>query len=337
MADSTLNAIRTKVRRLTRTPSEAQLSTAELDQYINTFVLYDLPEHLRLFNLKQTFTFYTNPYQDVYENISDPAFSQNPLFDFKNRFISINPPAYIAGWQVLWTQSREQLFNIYPQTNAIASIGVIGDGVTNSFSGTLANVPVQANNVLFDSVGVNNEGLSVFDAPLFPSDGTGTLFDSNTNIAVGAINYVTGAYTFSFSAAPGVGRAINSQTIPYVPSLPQTICYFNDSFILRPIPDQPYRVDVEVYVQPTEMLDTTQHPELNQWWQLYALGAARKIFQDKLDMDSLSLIQQEFEDQMAMALRRTIVQNTNERVATIYTENTQGPNNNGFWWGTGNF
>ena len=39
---STLQTIRTKVRRLTRTPSTAQLSDDDLDQYINTFVVYDL-------------------------------------------------------------------------------------------------------------------------------------------------------------------------------------------------------------------------------------------------------------------------------------------------------
>lgn len=335
MADSTLTAIRTKVRRLTRSPSPAQISDAEIDQYINTFVLYDLPEHLRLFNLKRTFTFYTNPYQDVYTtNTTNP---QDPLYNFKNKYISVNPPAYISGWQVLWTQSREQLFNIYPQTNAIASLGPIGDGVVATFSGTLSAIPVQAGNVLFDSIDDANQGMAIYDIPNEPSDGTGILYNSTTNLPAGDINYVTGDYIVTFPSPPGVGQAINSQTIPYVPSLPQTICYFNDSFILRPIPDQPYRVDVEVYVQPTEFIDAAQNPELNQWWQYIALGAARKIFQDKLDMDSVGLIQQEFEDQQAMVLRRTIVQNTNERVATIYTENTQGPNNNGFWWGTGNF
>ena len=223
MADSTLQAIRTKVRRLTRSPSQAQLSDADLDQYINTFVLYDLPEHLRLFNLHRTFTFFTNPYQDVYGNIDDPSQSQNPFYNFKNKYISVNPPAYIAGWQVLWTQSREQLFNIYPQTNAIASIGTVGNGVTTSFSGTLSAVPVLPGNVLFDSVSITNTGLSLYDVPTVPSNGTGFLFDSNTNLAAGTINYVTGAYSFTFPSAPQAGAAINSQTIPYVPSLPQTI------------------------------------------------------------------------------------------------------------------
>ena len=38
MADSTLSAIRTKVRLLTRTPSLNQMSNATLDNYINTFI-----------------------------------------------------------------------------------------------------------------------------------------------------------------------------------------------------------------------------------------------------------------------------------------------------------
>ena len=68
MADSTLTAIQQKVRRLTRSPSEAQLTTAQLNQYINTFVLYDFPEQIRLLNLRTTFSFYTEPYIDVVYN-----------------------------------------------------------------------------------------------------------------------------------------------------------------------------------------------------------------------------------------------------------------------------
>ena len=52
---TTLGAIRAKVRRLTLSPSDAQLTTAQLDEYINTYVVYDFPETLRTFNLKTTF------------------------------------------------------------------------------------------------------------------------------------------------------------------------------------------------------------------------------------------------------------------------------------------
>src|ERR1700677_2557338 len=105
----TLAQIEQKIRRLTRSPSTAQLSPADLDNYINTFVVYDFPEHLRMFNLRTTFNFWCNPYQDIY--------------------ISIHDPVYIAGYQSFYTQSPEQFYGIYPQTNNIQAIGPIGDGV----------------------------------------------------------------------------------------------------------------------------------------------------------------------------------------------------------------
>jgi hypothetical protein len=43
MADSTLGAIRTKVRRLTRSPNTAQITDNQIDEYVNTFILYDFP------------------------------------------------------------------------------------------------------------------------------------------------------------------------------------------------------------------------------------------------------------------------------------------------------
>jgi hypothetical protein len=63
---SNLQAIQTKVRRLTRSPSESQISNDQINDYINTFILYDFPEHLRLFSLRTLLTFYTQPGVDVY-------------------------------------------------------------------------------------------------------------------------------------------------------------------------------------------------------------------------------------------------------------------------------
>ena len=40
MADSTLNAIRIKIRRITRSPSPSQISDATIDEYVNTFIHY---------------------------------------------------------------------------------------------------------------------------------------------------------------------------------------------------------------------------------------------------------------------------------------------------------
>jgi hypothetical protein len=110
---TTLESIKIKVRRLTRTPSEAQLSETDLENYINTAVVYDFPEQLRMFNLRKTFSFWTNPFQDRYPtDINSFAGAiNNPLYNFQNRVLTTHPPVYIAGFQSFFTQSREQFFN----------------------------------------------------------------------------------------------------------------------------------------------------------------------------------------------------------------------------------
>lgn len=325
---STLTQIRTKVRRLTRSPSTAQLTDADIDTYVNTFVLYDFPEHLRLFSLRTTFTFYAEPFIDTYStNITVPT---HPLYNFKNKYISVHPPVYIAGYNSLFSQSREQFFAIYPMTNNIASIGTAGDGVTTAFSGTLSNIPVLRNNVLFSSVDTANNGLSLID------DGAGNLVvPNNITVPLGTINYVTGAFTFTFSTAPASGQAINSQTVPYVASLPQAMLFYKDYFTLRPVPDQPYRVDMEVFIRPTQLLDNPGDqpiPDFAEWWQYISYGASKKVFEDRMDLDSVQQIMPEFKKQESLIQRRTIVQNTNERTATIYSEQTEyGPGAGNGW------
>lgn len=363
MSDSTLSAIQTKVRRLTRSPSDAQLSTTQINEYINTFVLYDFTEHLRLFSLRTTFTFYANPFQDVYptDTASFVGVTTNPLYNFQNLYITTHDPVYIAGYPSFFSQSRSQFFGIYPIVNNIASIGTTGDGVTTTFTGNIAStgnpigsnnvfVPVLQNNVLFDSLDTNNQGLSLVDVPVVSTvtgnpTTTGNLYVPGQEpttpptvvLANNNIDYVTGDFTITFSAAPGSGKTINSQTVPYVPALPQAMLYYDNKFILRPVPDQPYRINIEVYKRPAELLDSGQSPELQEQWQYIAYGAAKKVFEDRMDLESVQMIMPEFKKQQSLVLRRTLVQQTNVRTSTIYTEQTSSQG--GGWWGWygGNF
>jgi len=353
MAIHTLQDIQTKVRRLTRSPSEAQLSTNTLNDYINTFVVYDFPEHLRTFNLRTQFSFYCSPFQDVYPtNINNVAFlpATNPLFDFNNKYITIHPPVFIAGYEVLYSQSQEQFFSIYPKISNIQSIGAVGDGVTTNFIGTInslnfslqnASQPILTNEVLFSSIDINNAGLSLIDQPNVPFNGSGILIDPNTQIPSGTINYLTGAFNLTFPTPPAAGAPINSQTVPYQPSLPQAMLFYDNAFTLRPVPDQPYKINFEVYVAPTDLMSGAgpgpqgqNSPKLDEWWQYIALGSSIKILQDRLDMDTVNLIMPEFRKQQTLIERRTIVQYNNERPATIYTEQV-GVGNYGYGWGGG--
>lgn len=330
---STLDNIRIKVRRLTRSPSTSQLSDSDIDNYVNNFVLYDFPEHLRLFDLRETLTFYTQPNVAVYStNTTVPT---DPLYNFNNQYISVHPPVYIAGYDCMFSQSREQFFGIYPKVNFIGQIAS-GDGATTTFSVTLPNIPVLQHEVLINSIDANNNGLALVDVPT--SNATGNLVVPNTTTVSGTINYITGVCTFTFLTPPAQGATINAQTVPYVPSLPKALLYFDDNFMLGPVPDQTYRVQVEVYVRPTELLSSSQEPNICQWWQYIAYGAAKKVFEDRSDVDGVNIIMPEFKQQELLVLRKTIVQITNQRTSTIYTEQAgTGTGGNGFGWGGGPF
>lgn len=370
---TTLQTIQTKVRRLTRSPSTAQLTDADLDQYINTFVVYDFPEQLRTFNLSTQFSFYTNPGQDVY-NTDIASFSgavNNPLFNFQNLYLTVQPPVYIAGYNSLFSQSREQFFNIYPRINSIVLTAGQGNGTSGPFTGVINSqqsilfpgitqrVSLLQSNVVFSAIGTPGTGellgMVMTDVPLVDG-GTGfklnigNLYDPNSaayNAALtipptvidpnNNINYLTGAYVVNFPMNTVAGTQINSQTVPCIQSLPQGLLFHNNEFTVRPIPDQAYRINFEVFQRPTALLSTSQSPELEEYWQYIAYGASKKIFEDRMDLESVQMIMPEFKMQERLCLRRTIVQNTTQRTATIYEQQTglNGRNENNGWGGFG--
>lgn len=375
MAVSSLLAIQQKVRRITRSLSPAILPDDVLNQYINTYVLYDFPETLRLFNLRSTFNFYTSPFVDVYYS----SVVDSPLYNFTDKYIIADSPIYIAGFQALFSQSREQFFGIYPLVNSIVNIGTYGDGIVTQFTGVInsqqANVPSNTTqlisllqrNVMFSSVDINGNGLALQDTPILDSTtGLPTIyglmynpylfndlpFNPITNLggypqlalpapyigqsgfpAYSYINYLTGQYVINFTTPPAQGIPINSQTVPTNPSLPQALLFYDGKFTVRPVPDQPYKINMEVFIQPTELLANEQTPELSEWWQLIAFSSAKKIFEDRMDYDSLNQMMPSLKEQERLVLRRTIVQQTTQRGSTIYSEQTSPQNGNS--WGSG--
>ena len=343
---STLQQINIKVRRLTRSPSASQITDDQINNYVNTFILYDLPENLKLFSLHKTFSFYCNPYVDRYTtNTTDPT---NQFYNFKNQYLSIAKQVTIAGFPAMLSESREQFYGIYPLTFSINSIA-FGDGVTTLFQGYITSaqagfgggfVPIIRGEVLFSSVDIYNNGLAASDRPR-PNTDFGDLivptsiYNSSPTV-IGFINYITGEYSVDFPTPPqaypqtpppglippypGTPGVVYSQTIPFVPARPQALLYFDDTFILRPVPDIPYKITMECFVRPSVLLNTTDVPQLSQWWQYIAYGAAKKIFEDRMDTDSLQMIMPEFKNQERLVQRRTVVNAASERTATIFTE-----------------
>ena len=311
MSDATLSAlsnIRTKVRRLTRNPSTAQLSDADLDEYVNNFILYDMPAHIELNTFKTVLTFYTKPNIDTYSTSDEPG---EPLYNFKNKYSNIQSPIYIAGEKASFSQSMDSFYSSYPKTESRINAAT-GDGVTTNFTGTLSNIPVLRKHVIFSSVGVAGEDLLITD-----DDGDGIL---SGDIGAGStIDYVTGVYDITFDAAPESQETVYLSTVPYTAYKPSSILFMENEFTVRPVPDGAYSVAVTAYIRPTEMDNATDLPELSEFWQYIAIGSAIKLLQDRLDMDTVQLLMPEFQNQEKLIGRRRIVQNSGKRTATIFT------------------
>ena len=321
MATSTLAQIRKKVRRLTASPDEAQLTTAELDEYIDTVYEQDFPSQLKVWQLKDTYSFVTTPNVDKY------------LFPI-NTYHTADVPVYCDGYQIEYSQSREMFYGQWPFANFQSTINT-GDGlVAGPYTFTLTQIPVLPNNVTISTT--NNAGNQM----VVEDNGSGVLVDFGGTTVRGQINYVTGVGTVTFSAIVPDGAQIIARTVPYVASRPMSILYFQNYFILRPVPDKVYRVVVTVYRTPSQFIDLTAPdaaavPQLNRWWQFLAFGAAIKVLQDRMDTDTIAQVLPFYEEQRSLIVYNTAAQNHNQRAPSIYMGNGLGGVSGSFWGANG--
>lgn len=323
---TTLASIRTKVRRLTGRPSPQQITDSEIDDYVNTFYQYDLPEHLRLFSLRTTFEFMTEANVDEYDLTTLQVVNGNVTDTASNVFYNLSPPAYVAGYQSFYSQNREQFFRVYP---ALADIitSVEGDGTTGPYAFTVADTPILQNSVTLGAIDSTGATVQIVDDPQSRTSGNWKIINSNTSV-VGSINYITGVGTVTFTNTIPSGNEITITFTPYEPSRPQAVLFYDNVITLRPVPDKPYKVCLEAYKTPTALAASGDNPELKGWWQYLAYGAAKKIFEDTQDPEGVNVITPGLREQQDLVIRRTLVQHSNERTATIYTEMTQFPYGN---------
>lgn len=329
MADSSLAAIRDYTRNLTRNPTENQLSTAELDEAINTAYLYNFTGPQTLITLRKTLTFYTQPNVDTYSTTDiDPT---DPLFDFKNRYPVVHRPVYIAGVGATFTEYRNEFYAAFTQTNLIYDTTLRGNGTPGPYVGTLQQKPVLQNNVMFSCLDTNGTAMVVVD---FPTDNVqGILARPNdSGNPLGTINYITGAFSFSFPANTQNGAHVESTTIPYRPAVPTSVLFYDTKFTLRPVPDKAYIVTIDVDSRPTEILGATSEAELKQWWQYIALLAAEHILNKRGDDEGLIRIEPQMLKQQDFVGRQTLSQYASEKRSQTYFTNW-GYNNLQWPWG----
>lgn len=161
------------------------------------------------------------------------------------------------------------------------------------------------------------------------------------NSAGGAIiNYQTGQISgLSFAQPIPAGTPIKIAYNPKVFSIPLSILFYQNSFTLAPVPDAGYTVELTCYRQPIKALlaaSQNGNPELSEWWEIVAVGAAKKIFEDRLDSDGVMYIDKMLKERYDIIETRTYAQLGQKRIYTIYTDQvTYNYANNGF--GVGGF
>jgi hypothetical protein len=146
------------MRRYLKTASNAVLSTDLMIDWVNRFVINDMPARIQLFDYKTKYSFQTSPGIDRYNM---PLYS--PQIEFGggvNQTIGMYPvyqgflgPAYIHGIQCRFETQMSPFFNSFP--NVIQNIpqAAVGDGSAGPYelnfqilpqNAVPANPPVQA-------------------------------------------------------------------------------------------------------------------------------------------------------------------------------------------------
>lgn len=148
------------------------------------------------------------------------------------------------------------------------------------------------------------------------------------------INYQTGEITgLTFAEAIPEGTPIQIQYNPKQFSIPLAIMFFQNQFTLAPVPDAGYTIELTCYRQPIQALlaaDMAGNPELSEWWEILAVGAAKKIFEERLDSDGVMFIDKMLKERYDILETRTYAQIGQERISTIYTDQlTENYGNNG--------
>jgi hypothetical protein len=312
-----LAAIRTKIRRLTKSPSTDQISDVDINGYIDNFYLYEFPSTLNFLKLKDTFIFYTKPNIDTYD-LTDIDGT-----NYLNKYVTFKNPVYIDGYKGTLFTDKDSFYGMFPKVSYTQKIGT-GDGVAVVFTGTLTNKPIVAGTVVVSAKQAGAGGHTYTDIYAY-DDGVGG-WTGDIGIGVNAINYETGLFSITLSVAPANGTDVNFKYLPYVASKPNSILYNESKFIMRPVPDQVYRIEIGAYKRPTSFALDTDKPELIQWWEYIAIGAAKKILFDRLDMDTLQIIEPEFLRQQLLINRRTIEQLEIESTNTIFANQARSNN-----------
>lgn len=267
-----LNRLRYTIRKITGKYDTVQLpdsSTGEIsisnpsgiDDYINDYYLYDMPEECRSLRLRDFYQFNTIP------NCGTYAIPQN--------IIQIYDPVYVDNYQFAFYQDPNIYYRVWPELdfidqNLFQTNGTQGTSA-NPFNFYLTQTPIQQGTVVIGLLPNDSDPtfptgssyvLETFtdqDSPI-PLDIPQQQFFKNPGIltgnqgGTGFIDYISGQVQLSYATAPPAGLTSSCHYHPYVASRPRDIMVWQQQVFMRPIPNDTYAVKMMAYMLPTTVL-----------------------------------------------------------------------------------
>lgn len=138
------------------------------------------------------------------------------------------------------------------------------------------------------------------------------------------INYQTGEIVgLTFNQAIPAGTPITVQYNPKKLAIPLSIMFYQNQFTLCPVPDKGYTIELSCYRSPVQALlaqTKTGNPELSEWWEILAVGASKKIFENRIDDDGVAFIDKMLRERYDIIETRTAAQLGQQRIQTLYTD-----------------
>jgi hypothetical protein len=345
------NAV-TKTRKLTGSTNSFQITDSYIVNQMHSFYAYDLPAKFRSLKLKDIYTFTTNVGQDVYPFNSELYITVNqPCYCAKREIKLFNNPWEFYAANYNWQQftnfaSGEGLTGPYSGfTTAAPLIPSVNNDPGTQNTPNLFFPQSRVQNVLITAniIGANGVGMTqnVTDdgqgnlIQIFQTSNAGNQeygwtyyrqYASSTPTMPGnaTINYQTGQITgLTFADPIPEGTPIQIQYNPKQLSIPLAIMFSQNQFTLAPVPDAGYTIELTCYRQPIQALleaDMAGNPELSEWWEILAVGASKKIFEERLDSDGVMFIDKMLKERYDIIETRTYAQIGQERIKTLYTD-----------------
>lgn len=378
-----------EVRWLTASGTGNQLSDADIEKFMNSFYLYNLPAKYRSLKLKDKYTFNTVVGQDTYPFDSEHYTTvEMPVYCSKKEISMFLDPWSFYGVNFNWQ-------NIENFTTGRGSIGPYS-GMTqsaplipsvNNDPGALGaptqDWPIGRNQNILITANIGF-GQTANITDVNRGDGTGDLiqiFNYNAGQAPfnqlpyqakygpqqyriyasidgtegkALINYATGDISGLYfqqnipsTLTFGNNSQQNSVQIQYnsqILNQPSSILFFQNQFVLLPIPDQGYTIEMVAYRQPVQALigapvslggTSTGVPELSEWWQILAYGASWLIYKRRLDSDGESLMLNNLKESYEMIETRTYAQLGKQQMNTIFRDQLSNGNIGAGFFGSG--